>query len=391
MGLAVLILGAPFAALGIYQVTLATAAFAYRAPRRGRATPRVTVLVPAHDEEPGIAATVRSLREQTYPSDRYEVVVVADNCTDATAPVAAEAGARVLVRDVPDVRGKGQAIRWALDRELRAADPPDAVAVVDADTTAAPDFLEALVAPLADGARAVQGESLLQDDGTTQNVLRAAAFLLVNRVRPSGRAVLGAPCHLAGNGMLLTRELLQDVPWDAFTSAEDLEYALRLRSLGIGPVFARGAILLSPTAPTREAAVEQQLRWEGGKLALARVWVPRLVGRAVRTGRLGLLDAAVELCVPPLGFAAAGAVAGLAAALVLIATSVAPAWAIATWLVATVTIPVYVLVGLAAGRAPAVAYRALLAAPVLIARKLPQVGRLLRFRGDTWVRTQRRG
>jgi Glycosyltransferase like family 2 len=316
-------------------------------------------------------------------------VVIADNCTDDTAAVAEAAGARVLVRDVPDVRGKGQALRWALDRELAAADPPDAVAVVDADSAAAPDFLEALVAPLADGARAAQGESLLRDDGTTQSVLRAAAFLLVNRVRPSGRAVLGAPCHLAGNGMLLRRDVLEEVPWNAFTSAEDLEYALRLRAQGIGPVFARGAILLSPTAPTREAAVQQQLRWEGGKVHLARVWIPRLLRDALRSRRLGLLDAALELAIPPLGLVAAGTTLGLVLAAVLALVSAAPVWALVPWVVAAVAIPVYVVAGLAAGRAPAAAYRALAAAPILVARKLPHLGRLLRFRGDTWVRTER--
>jgi hypothetical protein len=48
-----------------------------------------------------------------------------------------------------------------------------------------------------------------------------------------------------------------------------------------------------------------------------------------------------------------------------------------------------VLLGLRAARAPASAYRALTAAPGLVLRKLPQLGRLARFRGDTWIRTER--
>ncbi len=393
-GLLVLLLGVPVAAIALYQVALALAAFFYHGfeGRQGGAEPprtRVTVLVPAHDEAELIARCVRSLRDQTYPSDRYEVVVIADNCTDDTAAIAREAGARVLVREDPTARGKGHALRWALDRVLAQDPPPDAVAVVDADSVAARDFLEALVAPFERGAPAAQGESLLSDEGSPGAALRAAAFLLVNRTRPSGRAVLGLPTTLAGNGMLFGRELLQAHPWDAFSAAEDVEYTIRLRLAGIGPAFAGGAILVSPTAPTAEAATQQQLRWEGGKTHVARTQIPRLVGSALRLRKPLLLEAALELAVPPLGLLTAAAALGTVVVAVLAATGVLPAWSVASWAAALVAIPVYVLVGLRAARAPRSAYRSLARAPLLVLQKLLGAHRLLTFRADSWVRTQR--
>ena len=51
------------------------------------------VLVPAHDEATLIARCVGSLKAQTYPADLYELIVIADNCTDDTAAVARAAGA----------------------------------------------------------------------------------------------------------------------------------------------------------------------------------------------------------------------------------------------------------------------------------------------------------
>jgi cellulose synthase/poly-beta-1,6-N-acetylglucosamine synthase-like glycosyltransferase len=266
---------------------------------------------------------------------------------------------------------------------------PDAIAIVDADSHADSGFLEALVRPFARGAPAVQGESLLIDDGTPAASFRAAAFLLVNRVRPSGRAVLGLPCHLAGNGILLATAVLRTTPWDAFTSAEDLEYSLELRMRGIGPTFAGGAILHSPAAPNPAAAAEQQLRWEGGKLHLARTWLPKLLATAVRERRPLLLDAAFDLAVPPLGLLTAAATAGAAAAITLEATDVISAWPLLPWLVAVAAIPLYVAVGLRAAHAPASAYRAVVRAPMYVALKLGRLGRAYRFRGDTWVRTER--
>src|SRR5436189_487770 len=72
------------------------------------ARPRCAVLMPAHDEETVITAAIRNVRDQLAPGDRF--IVVADNCTDATAVVARAAGIEVAERTDPDRRGKGFAL-----------------------------------------------------------------------------------------------------------------------------------------------------------------------------------------------------------------------------------------------------------------------------------------
>ena len=385
--------GALAAGFALYNVVVAIASFFYRGyPQGARGTgprTRVSVLVPAHDEAALIARCVRSLEAQSYPSHLYDVIVVADNCTDATASIARSAGAEALVRDEPDARGKGRALRWAIDQVLQRPVPPDAVVVVDADAVADPDFLAALVRPFESGATAVQGESLLSEDGSPAASLRAAAFLLFNRVRPAGRSVLRLPCDLTGNGMLLASELLRAYPWDAFTSAEDLEYTVNLRLAGVRPVFAGGAILRSPSAPSAEAATHQQLRWEGGKLHVAKKHLPRLVREGLRRRDGRLLGIAFDLAVPPLGLLSAGAIAATVVGVPLVLLGALPPWSLASWLAALVAIPVYVLLGLRAARAPRSAYRSLARAPWFVVKKVLSVPRLLRFQADTWVRTDR--
>jgi 1,2-diacylglycerol 3-beta-glucosyltransferase len=380
-------LGGVVAGLGVYQLVLACAAFRYRPPG-GSASPtkRVAVLVPAHDEEASIARCVRSLLDQAYPRELFEVIVIADNCTDATAPVAREAGADVLVRDAPDARGKGQALRWAFDQLLERF---DAFAVVDADSTAERDFLGALVRPLDDGAGAAQAESRLIDDGSGPAAFRAGAFRLVNRVRPAGRAVLGIGCNLQGNGMLVSADVLRRQPWDAFSATEDLEYSIGLRLSGVPTRFAGGAVVESPAAPTREAATHQQMRWEGGKLHVARTHLPQLLAAGIKRHDVALLEAAVDLAVPPLGILTATAAAGAVISGVLALTGLVPAWTIVPWALALVAIPVYVLIGFRAAHAPASAYRSLLGAPVFVVRKAASLHRFRSFSPDSWVRTKR--
>ena len=73
---------------------------------RADARLRFAVLVPAHNEESVIVPLLESLKAQTYPPDFVDIYVSCDDCTDATAPLARERGAKVLIRHDPDHRGK---------------------------------------------------------------------------------------------------------------------------------------------------------------------------------------------------------------------------------------------------------------------------------------------
>jgi cellulose synthase/poly-beta-1,6-N-acetylglucosamine synthase-like glycosyltransferase len=392
--------GLAAAGAGLYLVVLAFASIGRRPFEAAPPRSRIAVLVPAHNEAALVGRCVTSLREQSYPADLFEIVVIADNCTDDTAARAALAGATVVVRTDPDAPGKGPALRWAMDGLLRRDPELAGLAVVDADSVADPDLLTGLVGRLERGASVVQAEYLgRNEDGSTKSELRAAAFLLFHRVRFGGRAVLGLPCHLVGNGMLFSREVLGEHPWDAFSSAEDLEYSVDLRLAGVRPVYAGDARLAAPVAGRGRAAAGrgraaeiQRLRWEGGRFHVVRTRLPRLLAAMIGRRRWSLFDAAVDLAVPPLGLLAAGSLLGTTLGVVLLVAGVAPWWAVVPWLVAVAAVPTFVVVGLGAARAPRAMWRALLVAPALVVTELGTRLRLLRgLRATTWERTTRPG
>ena len=372
-----------------YLFTLALSAL--RPPRfaASRSGHRLAVLIPAHNEELLVARCVRSLLAQTWPERQRRVIVIADNCSDSTARVAGEAGAEVWQRTDPNARGKGRALRWAIDRLLAEPSPPDAVAVVDADSLADPGLLEHLDAGL-ERSPAVQAEYLvLADPGSRRSRLVALGFLLFHRVRLGGRAGLGLPAALVGNGMLFARALLEEQPWDAFSGVEDLEYTLRLRLAGIRPAYAPQAVVFGPVAAGGRATVRQRERWEGGRLHAMRVWFPRL-GRQILRGRLDLLDAAVDLAVPPLAILAGGVALGAAAGTVLVITGAPAGWAVGGWILAAALLLGFIVVGLVAAGAAAADWLALLAAPGLIGLKLVAYRRFLSgFDPGRWERTAR--
>src|ERR1700722_11300717 len=133
---------------------------------------RIAVLVPAHNESTGLLPTLADIKAQMYAPDR--LLVVADNCEDDTAAVAAAAGAEVLSRNDPDKRGKGYALALGL-RHL-CAGPPHIVIVIDADCRLADAAIDLLASACAVAGRPVQALYLMSAPSESPINYRVAEF-----------------------------------------------------------------------------------------------------------------------------------------------------------------------------------------------------------------------
>lgn len=266
-------------------------------PTRRSQNFRLAVLVPAHDEEGGIAATVTTLRSELAPGDR--LLVVADNCTDRTAERARAAGAEVVERSDTARRGKGHALSFGAT--VLAQDPPDAVIVMDADCRVERGTLRQLAAVSLESDRPVQAVYLMHAParGGTQG-LSAFAFLVRNLVRPTGLARLGMPCQLTGTGMAFPWHVFRDAPATEGHLVEDLMLGHELALEGKPPLLC-GDVQVGSELPTGEAAsLKQRRRWEHGQLAILLGTAPRLLAQGLAKANAGLVALALDAAVPPL-------------------------------------------------------------------------------------------
>ncbi len=368
----------------------ALALCARRAPARAAGVPtlRFDIVVPAHDEEAGIARTVGNLLAVDYPAHLCRVLVVADNCRDATARRARGAGAVVLERDDPAHVGKGYALSLAFRRSL-ADRFADAVVVVDADTDASPNLLQAFAARLAAGATAIQGHYTVRNaDASWRTRLMAVAFCLFHKVRSLARERFGLSAGLRGNGMCFATSVLREVPHDAYSVVEDLEYGIRLGLAGHRVHYADDAVVLGDMVSSERASRSQRRRWEGGRRDLRGRYAGALLAAALRRRDPILLDLALDLLVPPLAMVATGVAVGLAASVLLSlwAGTVLPATY--AWLACAALLAAYVLRGVQLAGLGWRGLLALLHAPVYVAWKLALP--LLSGRDRRgWVRTAR--
>ena len=107
--------------------------------------PSVSIIVPAHNEERLLAATLRALREGAATlGESHEIIVVDDASTDRTAEIALAHGARVVAAHVRHIA----AARNAGAREARG----DVLIFVDADTIIPATVLAQAVAAVRAGA-----------------------------------------------------------------------------------------------------------------------------------------------------------------------------------------------------------------------------------------------
>jgi 1,2-diacylglycerol 3-beta-glucosyltransferase len=391
LAILIAIAGLPPAAAGTYLLILALASFRGAQPATATdARWRLAVLVPAHNEEALIARCLASLSDQTYPPSLYRVVVVADNCSDRTAQITRAAGIEVMERMDERASGKGHALRWAMDRLLAADNPPDAIVVVDADSVAERELLAGLATALTTGAEAAQAEYLiLPSEGSTRSRLVTAGFLLFHRVRLGGRAALGLPASMVGNGMLFSRRLLETLPWDAFTGVEDLEYTINLRMGGFKPRFVSSARVMGPVPHGYRAMRGQRLRWEGGRWHVVRRRLLPLLKHALRRDP-GVLDAALDLSVPPLGLLGLAGLAGTVVVAAAAGVSWTSAWSLVPWLLTDGAVAGFVVLGLWSARAPRTVWMALLESPRFLLWKVLAYARIIAgFDARRWERSER--
>ncbi|NUT01640.1 MAG: glycosyltransferase family 2 protein [Sphingomonas sp.] len=293
----VVILLAPFVVLTAFFVLEVLAGLrSIRADSQPPAGASAVIVIPAHDEAAVIGETLRTLMTDLPQGTR--VLVIADNCTDATARLAREAGADVLERSDPERRGKGHALAFAA--EALKDDPPDVFAVLDADCRMDGASIRALVRVAASG-RPAQAINLLRPDRTSPPLVQIStfAFLLKNLVRQRGLQRLAGRVHLTGTGMAMPYALFRASGDVRSSIVEDLALGLELSQAGYEPSLVSDATVWS-SGSNETGTLTQRRRWEGGFLAAALRQGPKMLFQGLSRGKWADLLAGLDLLVPPL-------------------------------------------------------------------------------------------
>lgn len=283
------------AAYGIYFVFVALHMFGKVAPLRLRSqkTHRFAVLICAKDEEKVIGLLVSSLKAQNYPPGAFDIFVVADNCRDRTAEIAAAAGAVVYKRFDAAHKSKGHALNWFFERFLRDyRGRYDACIIFDADNVVDKDFLAAMNRQLDAGHPIATGLRLGKNPSTSWVSGGGSLFwLLQTRCFYIPRARMNLPCcSVGGTGFMFDLSVLGDRGWHTTSICEDIEFTLDSIAEGYFVAYAPDAVFYDEQPITLMQSLMQRYRWSVGTMQTLSTSLPRLFD-ALWSRRLMVLDA----------------------------------------------------------------------------------------------------
>ncbi|GAA0482218.1 glycosyltransferase family 2 protein [Parasphingorhabdus litoris] len=347
----------------------------------------IAILIPAHNEASIITETIETLSDN-IPSNA-EILVVADNCSDATAELARRAGAKVAEREDETRRGKGHALDFG--RDILAADPPDCVIVMDADCALGKNSAAKLASVALAKAVPVQATNLIHSAPDAPPVVQISNFamLVKNLVRQRGMTRLGGAALLTGTGMAFPWSVFATVPLANSHLAEDLALGITVTQQGRTPLFLESASVSSEAAAEEDTLV-QRTRWEHGFLTTAkRDAIPLVISGLRRISRpeffLGL-----HLLVPLLALLMA---TGIFMLLLLAGATYLGATPLPFLLLLgmfSLAILMTVIIWLMEGRR-VLTFGALMRIPLYILWKIPVYLNFMRGSETRWIRTRRSG
>jgi 1,2-diacylglycerol 3-beta-glucosyltransferase len=271
--------------------------------------PFVSLVLPVRNEASVIGEAVRALVAQRYlaadGTPGYELLVVDDASTDATAEVARRVSAGVpqvtVVRReaTTGTRTKGAVLAHA-EPMLRG----EIEGVIDADTLVEPEFLGRVMRAWRRDpeAAAIQVTRRPRNAGRSWLTAAQAEEQLMDMASQCGRRATDGTAELRGNGMFVRREVLQSIGgWNPRALTEDLDLSTRLSAAG-------HHVALAPEATVEEEAVEsptalwhQRMRWAEGSLRRLLEHGPGLLAGSQPLARKADFTAfAAEFVLPPL-------------------------------------------------------------------------------------------
>jgi cellulose synthase/poly-beta-1,6-N-acetylglucosamine synthase-like glycosyltransferase len=193
--------------------------------------PFISIVVPIRNEEATIERLTRSLLEQDYPHDRYEILMADGGSTDRTRErlSAVDIEARVRVLDNP-----GRTAPAALNVAIAKA-KGDIVTRVDGHSYVAPDYLSRIVAVMHEtGESVVGGPVLMFADTPFRKALVAALYSKVGvGAVPYRTLKTRAYVESLQTGSFRRAVLDQVGPFDeTLAVVEDLDMNTRIRKAG---------------------------------------------------------------------------------------------------------------------------------------------------------------
>ncbi len=257
---------------------------------------KFAVLIPGYKEDNVIFEVASEALKQEYPSDKFDVVVIADSFLPETIEKLKQLPIILI-----EVSFEKSTKSKALNRAMETIDSSyDVALVLDADNIMAPDFLTKMNLAFDNGYIAVQGHRVAKNMNTSFAVLDAVSEEINNNIFRKGHRNLGLSSALIGSGMAFNYPFFKSsmAAIDA-VGGFDKELELKLLKNRVKIEYLNDAMVFDEKVQKADVFANQRRRWLSAQLIYFRRNVFSGIYHLFIKGNLDYFDKVYQFILPP--------------------------------------------------------------------------------------------
>ncbi len=257
---------------------------------------KIAVLIPGYKEDEVIIDVAKDALEQDYPSEKYDVVIIADSFQTETITRLKELPIRVIEVKF-DKSTKSKALNKAM---AQLTDNYDIAVILDADNVMATDFLLKINAAFEHNYMAVQGHRAAKNMDTNLALLDAISEEINNHIFRKGHRVLGLSSAIIGSGMAFKYDFFKSLMASVTAiGGFDKEIELKMLKNNHKIEYLDDAIVYDEKVQKAEVFSNQRRRWLSAQLHYFRQDFGSSLKALLLQGNIDYFDKAIQFIQPP--------------------------------------------------------------------------------------------
>lgn len=257
---------------------------------------KIAVLIPGYKEDSVIVEVAKNALIQDYPSNQFDVVIIADSFQPETILKLQELPIKVI-----EVKFEKSTKSKALNKAMEILPEIYEIAVVlDADNVMAPDFLSQVNASFDTGFQVVQGHRTAKNQNNHWAILDSISEEINNHIFRKGHRVLGLSSAIIGSGMAFQYSFFKNLMANVFAvGGFDKEIELKMLKQGITIEYLDQAHVYDEKVQETEVFGNQRRRWLSAQIHYFRFGILDSIKDLFLRGNLDYFDKAFQFIQPP--------------------------------------------------------------------------------------------
>ncbi len=257
---------------------------------------KVAVLIPGYKEDAVIVEVAQEALKQVYPTDKYDVIIIADSFQPQTITKLKQLPIQVIEVSF-DKSTKSKALNKAM---AQLPNDYDIALILDADNIMATDFISKINIAFDAGFQVVQGHRVAKNTNTAFAILDAVSEELNNSIFRKGHRALGLSSALIGSGMAFDYQQFKKRMTEIHAiGGFDKELELTLLRDGYTIEYLKDALVFDEKVQKVEVFENQRKRWLSAQFIYFGRFFFSGVKHLVLKGNIDFFDKVYQMVSPP--------------------------------------------------------------------------------------------